>query len=299
MSSDQIILLVGVDGFVLAVLLLMVVLLFPATDTGIPISTGERELRPRERLLFPVLDGLQKLGVRFSPAGHSAKLQRRLDIAGNPPGWFVERVFAIKSLALILLGFFGLFIGGGPLTLMGLVLAPVFGLVGFFLPDLLIYNAGLKRQQKLQRAVPDTVDLLSVSMKAGLGFDGAIGRVAQSAEGPLSAEFGRYLHELRLGKSRQEALQALSDRSTVVDLQHIVSSLAQADQLGVPVARVLEQQAKEMRVKRRQRAEEKAQKVTIKIVFPTILCVFPALFIAVIGPGAIKIVQLFSGDAGL
>jgi tight adherence protein C len=298
MSNDQVILLIGVDGFVLAVLLVMVALLFPAKDTGISVGTGEPVASSRERLVFPLLDGLQKLGVRFSPAGASAKMQLRLDIAGNPRGWFVERVFAVKGLALILFGIFGLVIGGGPLKLQGLGLAAGLGLAGFFVPDVLLYNGGLKRQQKIQKAVPDTVDLLSVSMKAGLGFDGAVGRVAQSGEGPLAAELGRYLQELRLGKSRREALQALSERSTVVDLHHIVSALAQADQLGIPVAKVLEQQAKEMRVKRRQRSEERAQKVTIKIIMPTLFCIFPCLFIAIIGPGVIRIVQAFSGGIG-
>jgi len=297
MSRDQVMLLVGVDGFVLAVLLIMIALLVPATETGVAAETGEPELSARERLLFPVLNGLQSLAVRFSPAGAHAKLQRRLDIAGNPRGWSVERVFAVKGLSLVLLGLFGLLIGG-PLEWLGLLLMACLGSAGFFLPELLIYNAGVKRQQGIQRALPDTVDLLSVSMRAGLGFDGAVARVAETEAGPLAAEFGRYLQEVRLGKSRRAALQAVADRSTVVDLQHIVSSLAQADLLGIPVARVLEQQAKEMRIKRRQLAEEKAHKVTIKIIFPTLLCILPALFIAVIGPGVIRIMETFSKGLG-
>jgi tight adherence protein C len=298
MSRDQVMLLVGVDGFVLAVLLVMIALLFPATETGVAAETGGPELSARERLLFPILNGLQSLAVWFSPSGAHAKLQRRLDIAGNPRGWSVERVFAVKGLSLVLLGLFGLLVGGGPLEWLGLVLTACLGSAGFFLPEVLIYNAGLKRQQGMQKALPDTVDLLSGSMRAGLGFDGAVGRVAETESGPLAAELGRYLQEVRLGKSRRAALQAVADRSTVVDLQHIVSSLAQADQLGIPVARVLEQQAKEMRIKRRQLAEEKAHKVTIKIIFPTLLCILPTLFIVVIGPGAIRIMETLSKGMG-
>lgn len=298
MNSDQIMLLVGVDGFVLAVLFMVLALMSPAEKAAGDV-VGEIPLgSSRERLVSPLLAGLLKLGLRLSPQGAAAKVQHRLDIAGNPTGWYVEKVFVVKGMLMFGLAVFGLALGR--FTLVGLLMTVGFGVVGFFLPDVLLYNTGTKRQLKIQQALPDTIDLLAVSMKAGLGFDGAVGKVAQAIDSPLAAEFGRYLQELRLGASRPEALQALSERSTVTDLHHIVSSLAQADQLGIPVAKVLEQQAKEMRVKRRQRAEEKAQKVTIKILFPTIFCIFPALFVAVIGPGAIRLSEtLFSGGGGL
>jgi len=273
-------------------------LLFPASNTGKLDSAGGPIQKPRERLVFPLLDVLRRLGIRFSPAGASAKVTHRLDIAGNASGWSVERFFAAKGLLLLVLGLVGLVVGGGPLSLVGFLVAIGFGAAGFLLPDALLYHAGIKRQAEIRKSLSDVVDLLSVSMKAGLGFDAAVGRVAQIGRGPLAAEFGRYLQELRLGKSRGEALRAMAERSTVVDLHHIISSLVQADSLGIPVAKVLDQQAKEVRVKRRQRAEEKAQKLALKLVFPTVVCIFPALFIAVIGPGIIRLIQALFGHGG-
>jgi len=170
-----------------------------------------------------------------------------------------------------------------------LLAAAVGALAGFFLPDVLLYNAGLKRQQKLERALPDALDLLTVCVEAGLGFDAAIAQVAQKTEGPMAAECSRVLQEMQFGKSRVEALRALSERTTVTQLRTFVTALVQASELGVPVATVLREQAKDMRMRRRQRAEEQAQKVPVKILFPLIFCLFPALFVIVIGPGVISI----------
>jgi len=294
-------LLVAVDGFVLAVLLLMAYFVFPskqAEEIAGQIAQYGVTGSSQERLLYPALGTFKRLAIRLSPSGATSTVQKRLDRAGNPPAWPVERVFAVKGLLLLLLGLLGLVFGvrsGGLL----IVLCPLLsGAVGFFLPDLLIYNTGIKRQQKIQKELPDTLDLLSVSMKAGLGFDAAVARVAETGSGELPAEFSRMLQEIRLGKSRSEALRAVSERSTVTDLHHVVSSLIQADTLGIPVAKVLSQQAKEMRVRKRQRAEERAQKITVKIIFPTLFCIFPALFIVIIGPGAIRMAQTLFGAGG-
>ena len=298
MTRDQLTLLVAVDGFVLAVLLATGALLWarPAREaTALP---GEPEPPARQRLLVPLLDGLRSLGLRLSPSGAATTMQHRLDVAGNPQPWSVERVFAVKALALLAGGLLGLVLGHGLLSLSGVLFTAGFAAAGFFVPDALVHNAGLKRQQQIRSSLSDVVDLLSVTMKAGLGFDGAVARVAQVSAGPLAAEFSRYLQETRLGQGRAEALRALAARSTVVDLHHVVSALVQADQLGIPVAKVLGQQAHEVRLKRRQRAQEKAQKVTIKLVFPTLLCIFPALFVAVIGPGVIQISQTLFGSGG-
>ncbi len=301
MTRDQVLLLVAVDGLVLAVLLAAGALLWAPSQPapGTPGTLAEPERPAGERLLFPLLDGLRALGLRLSPQGSVAGMQRRLDIAGNPYPWSVERVFAVKGLAMLAGGLLGVVLGQGVLTVRGLLFGAAFAAAGFFLPDVLVYNAGIKRQQRIQATLSDVVDLLSVSMKAGLGFDGAVGRVAQVSRSPLAAEFARYLHQTRLGQGRAEALRALAARSTVVDLHHVVGALVQADQLGVPVAKVLGQQAHEVRHKRRQRAQERAQKVTIKLVFPTLLCIFPALFVVVIGPGVIQIAQSLFGTGAL
>jgi tight adherence protein C len=136
--------------------------------------------------------------------------------------------------------------------------------------------------------------MLTVCVEAGLGFDAAILQVARSVDGPIAGEFARVLSEIQIGKSRGEAFSSLSERTSAPEVKNFVSALVQADRLGLPIATVLREQTKEMRVVRRQRAEEQAQKVTVKILFPLLLCIFPALFIVLIGPGAIRIVETFS-----
>jgi tight adherence protein C len=165
------------------------------------------------------------------------------------------------------------------------------GTVGFFLPDLMLYNTGVKRQAKIQLALPDTLDMLTVCVEAGLGFEAALMQVARNTSGPLGAEFARVLQEMQIGNTRSQALRGMADRTTVRELRAFVTALIQAGELGIPVAGVLREQAKEMRLRRRQRAEAMAQKVAVKICFPLITCLFPALFVIVIGPGAINIMH--------
>ena len=237
---------------------------------------------------------LRSLALRLSPSGIAAKLQRRLDLAGNPGQWTPDRILAAKGLGLIALATLGALVG---LRNPGLLIlcAAVGGAAGFFLPDVLLYNAGLKRQAKLQVALPDALDMLSVCVEAGLGFDAALAQVARNTDGPLAAEFARALQEMQIGKSRSQALRALADRTTVPEVRAFVSALVQANDLGIPIARVLREQSKEMRVRRRQRAEAKAQQVPVKITFPLILCIFPALLVVVLGPGVINIAHSLFG----
>lgn len=234
------------------------------------------------------------LALRLSPAGIAGTLQRRLDLAGNPRRWTPDRMLAVKGLGLIALAMLGALYG---LHSPGLLIlcAVVGGATGFFLPDVLLYNAGLKRQAKLRVALPDALDMLTVCVEAGLGFDAALAQVARNTDGPLAAEFARALQEMQIGKSRSQALRALADRTTVPEARAVVSALIQASDLGIPVARVLREQSKEMRVRRRQRAEGKAQQVPVKITFPLILCIFPALLVMVLGPGVINIAHSLFG----
>jgi tight adherence protein C len=231
---------------------------------------------------------VRALALRLSPSGIGGTLQHRLDVAGNPRSWTPDRILAAKGLGL--LGFamigalFGLHNPGW------LILCAAGGaVIGFFLPDLLLFNAGQKRQEKLRTALPDALDMLTVCVEAGLGFDAALAQVARNTEGPLAAEFARALQEMQFGKSRAQALRAIVDRTTVVELRAFVSALVQAGELGIPIARVLREQSREMRTRRRQRAETKAQQVGVKITFPLILCIFPALIVIVVGPGIIEL----------
>jgi tight adherence protein C len=249
---------------------------------------------PPARELSPLLERLRSLALRLSPGNFAASLQRRLDIAGNPGSWTPERVLAFKGVGLVGLGLLGALFGLH--SSVTLVVFPLIGAAtGLFLPDLLLYNAGLKRQDKIRRELPDSLDMLTVCVEAGLGFDAALAQVARNTSGTLAAECARVLQEMQFGSSRVDALRALSERTTVGELRVFVSALVQASDLGVPVARVLREQSGEMRVRRRQRAEERAQKVPVKVLFPLIFCLFPALFVMVIGPCAIAIIHMFAG----
>ena len=238
---------------------------------------------------------IEKLGdlSRLAPDGYRAKVQLLLDKAGNPASWSLQRVFAYKVVAGFGLAVLGAMIGSHSLGRL-VTFALFSGLIGFFLPDVLVYNNGIKRQEKIQKTLPDALDMLTVSVEAGLGFDAALSQVAQNTEGPIAGEFFRVLKEMQIGKSRSDALRGLGERTTVMDMRTFASAIVQADSLGIPIANVLREQAKEMRLKRHQRAEEQAQKVTVKIMIPVVLFILPSLLVVVMGPGAINIVHAFS-----
>lgn len=236
-----------------------------------------------DRVVNPTFGVLARVARRLSPAGFADKLQRKLDFAGNPASFTVERVLSLKGCGLLMGAAFGFVVGGGPTTIL---FAAAGGAAGFFIPDLLVYNVGVKRQQLIGKSLPDSMDLLTISVEAGLGFDAALSQVAKNTEGPLAGEFFRVLQEMQIGKSRAESFRAMAERTNVPELRAFVSSLVQADQFGIPVANVLREQSKELRVKRRQKAEERAQKVPVKIMVPLVMFIFPVIFIVILGPVA-------------
>lgn len=304
------VLLYGAAGALALAIVLMVLTVAPrrAAKGGVPwaLATIERHYARRapgaagqDADLFAALPGwLRVFAVRLSPSGMAGSLQRRLDLAGNPARWTPDRILAVKGLGLLVFALFGGLYGlhDVALLVLGVLLG---GIVGFFLPDVLLYNAGTKRQAKVRAALPDALDMLTVCVEAGLGFDAAIAQVARNTEGPLAEEFARALQEMQMGKSRSQALRGMVDRTNVAELRTFVSALVQAGDLGIAVSRVLREQAKEMRVRRRQRAEEKAQKVPIKILFPVIFCLLPSLFVVTLGPGVILIAHTLFGPNGI
>ena len=255
-------------------------------------EVAKSDLPAMERLVAPVLNQTRAIAQRLSPNGSNERMVRRLDLAGNPGDWTVERVMGAKGIGLLVGAVIGLVLGGG-LSLRGLLILAAGGAVGFFLPDLLLMNVGQKRQDELQRGLADALDMLTVCVEAGQGFDAALLQVARSTTGPVSGEFARVLSEIQIGKSRGAAFSSLAARTTVSEAKTFVSALVQADRLGLPIGNVLREQSNQMRLIRRQRAEEKAQKVPVKILFPMLLFIFPALFIVIIGPGAIRIADTF------
>jgi tight adherence protein C len=255
-------------------------------------EVGKAELPALERLGLPLLNSMKAVAYRLSPTGTAAKMARRLDLAGNPAGWTAERVMGGKGVGLLVGALAGGLFGG--LSLRGLLFAGAGAALLFFLPDLLLINMGMKRQDELRRGLADALDMLTVCVEAGQGFDAALMQVARSADGPIAGEFARVLSEIQIGKSRGEAFSSLAARTTVPEAKNFVSALVQADRLGLPIGNVLREQSSQMRLVRRQLAEEKAQKVPVKILFPMLLCIFPALFIVIIGPGVIRIIDTFS-----
>jgi tight adherence protein C len=248
-----------------------------------------------ERVTGPAFARLLRAGRRLTPSDQSERLRHKLDLAGNPAGWDVDRIISYKMLGLLVggaLGFLLPLLLGNPLA--AIVVGIGLALLGFYVPNLALYQTAYNRSNRIRRELPDCLDLLVISVEAGLGFDAALARVSRNTTGPLSEEFFRVLQEMQIGTGRSDALRALGERTDVAELQGFITSMVQADSFGIPIANVLRVQAKEMRIKRTQRAEEQAQKVPVKIVFPLIFCVMPALFIVIIGPAAIQMIQAFS-----
>ncbi|GAA6527555.1 type II secretion system F family protein [Intrasporangium sp. DVR] len=258
-------------------------------------SVVKTELDAKDRLVEPLFDRARRIATVLSPSGTSERLARGLERAGNPEPWTAERVMGAKGVALLIGLLLGVAYGG--FSLRGVLFAIVFGGAAFWLPNLLVYNAALRRQEQVARGLAEALDMLTVCVEAGQGFDAALVQVARSTDGPISGEFARVLSEVQIGKSRSEAFAALGDRVSLADVKNFVSAIIQADKLGIPIASVLREQTAAMRLSRRQRAEEKAQKVTVKILFPLLLCIFPAMFIVILGPGVIRMITtLFGGN---
>ncbi len=251
----------------------------------------------QERVLNPLMDKTLNIGRKLTPADHADRIRHKLEVAGNPAGWTADRVTSLKFIGLvagILVGLvFTVLLGFGLLTSLGVVILTA--LAGYLAPNMYLYQLGYDRTAKMQRALPDALDLLTISVESGLGFDAALSQVARNTDGPLSEELARVLQEMQIGMGRGAALRALGERTHVADVKGFVSAMVQADALGIPIAQVLRVQSKEIRTKRRQRAEEQAQKVAIKILIPLIFCVLPCLFIAVLGPAGLSMYASFSG----
>lgn len=250
-----------------------------------------------ERVLGPLGDQLVGTGRKLVRADTSQKLEYRLNVAGNPPGWDANRIIGLKVLGLAAFGGIGfLYIAQMDLPFLRMVLSVVAVCAfGYLLPNILLHNAGQKREKLMRNALPDALDLLTVSVEAGLGFDAAVDRVARNTDGPLAAEFARLLQEMNIGVGRSDAMRAMAERTSLDDLKSFCLAMIQADSLGIPIGRVLRIQSAEMRTKRRQRAEEKAQQVPVRMMIPLVLFILPCLFLVILGPAGIQIAETFSG----
>ncbi len=245
-----------------------------------------------QRIVKPILQGIAQLLGRLAPQRNIEGLRHKLELAGRPYGWGPTEFLGIRGLAGILLAIMTFLL----LTLTGQYLprrflaSAVAGGLGFYvLPTLWLSSRIRTRQTEIVKALPDALDLLTISVEAGLGFDLALSKVAEKWENELSQAFNRVIQEIGMGKLRREALRDMADRMDVSDVSSFVAAIIQADQLGVSIAKVLRIQSEQMRIRRRQRAEEKAHQAPVKMLFPMVFLIFPALFIVLLGPAVLVV----------
>ncbi|MBI3745425.1 MAG: type II secretion system F family protein [Chloroflexi bacterium] len=246
-----------------------------------------------DRTIKPLAARLSSRVARLSSSNFSERTEKRLALAGNPgemrtADWLGIKAIVAVATAGILFLVFGILLGSG--ILQG-VLFGVLGLgIGYILPEFWLSGRVKKRQKLILLQIPDALDLLTISVRAGLGFDAALGKVVEKMKGPLIDEFRRALAEVRVGKVRRDALRDIIPRTEVQPLTNFVGAIIQAEQLGVSISKVLQVQSEQLRIERRQRAEEQAAKAPIKMLFPLVGCIFPSLFIVILGPAIILIV---------
>jgi tight adherence protein C len=243
-----------------------------------------------ERVFTPLLDGLSGVARRFTPAGFGEGVAAKLVFAGSPPNLNVDKILVMKLLGIVSVLVWGpLVIALGFQGLLALVAIALLWGASFLYPDVLINRKIDERQKEISRKLPDVLDLLVISVEAGLGFEQALDRTCTAVPGALSDEFRRMLHEIRIGSSRADALRAMAERTSVAELRAFILAMLQADTFGVSISRLLRSQADEMRIRRRLRAQEQAQKAPVKMLFPLVFCIFPSIFVVIIGPAFIQI----------
>ncbi len=266
---------------------------FGTLDRPVSLEEIELSLPFTERVIWPLLNSLAELALRMSPAKVNERVQHKLDLAGNP--YTISRFKATQMLAALLFAGvgFALFLLLKKQSMTMRLLLPFVGAgLGYYLPEFSLNSKIKKRQRNIIRALPDALDLLTICVEAGLGFDAAMAKVAEKWNNELSVAFGRVITEIQLGKLRREALRDMADRMEVRDVSTFVAAIIQADQLGVSIAKVLRIQSDQMRLRRRQRAEEQANQAGIKMLPAIVFLIFPAIFIILLGPAAIQIIKM-------
>jgi tight adherence protein C len=266
--------------------------------SNVPSTREDQLAKPlAQRTIGPLFLKLSGFLKRFTPVGYLEKKQHQLLLAGSPGNLDAPALVVIKALGTgfgLVASFAIVDFGGSAIQRIVLFVFPL--VLGFFGPDAWLARKVDERRLAMQKALPDILDLMVISVEAGLGFDSALSRVVATVPGPLSEEFFRMLQETRVGVSRREAMRHLMDRTDLDELRSFLLAMIQAEAFGVTIANVLRVQADEMRVKRRQRAQEKAFAAPVKMVFPLVFCIFPALFIILLGPAAIQITEAFAAN---
>jgi tight adherence protein C len=243
-----------------------------------------------ERVVSPLIHGMAGFITRFTPQQNTEAVRHKLDLAGNPNNWTVADFLGVRGLAGVLTAglvvlVFSMIHAQLAVVALGIGLG---ALLGFYLPTIWLGMKIRARQHDVQKALPDALDLLTISVEAGLAFDSALAKVAEKWDNELSRAFARAIAEVRVGRLRREALRDMANRMGVQDVSTFIAAVIQADQLGVSIAKVLRIQSEQMRVKRRQRAEEQANQAPVKMMIPLAFLIFPSIFIVILGPTVIQ-----------
>jgi tight adherence protein C len=260
-----------------------------------PMSLEEIELSQRfyERIILPFFNRIGKIASRFTPQATLATTRHRLEMAGNPMQMDPAFLLAMRFVLAVVFGgmLFAVFAITRRSWVQGLGLSTLFLIIGFMFPDIWLSGRVRSRQRAVFRAMPDSLDLLTICVEAGLGFDAAMSKVHEKWDNALALEFGRVIQEIRLGKLRRDALRDMADRLGVSEMTSFVAAVIQSEQLGVSMAKVLRIQSDQMRVRRRQMAEEEAHRAPIKMIFPIALLIFPSILILLLGPAAMLLLR--------
>jgi tight adherence protein C len=268
---------------------------FAADDSEMPETLEELEMSIpfRERVLIPFARGLAGLLTKFTPQKQLEVTRRKLELADSstdPSAFFGYRI--IMTVVFIGIGAVLAFVGLQETLVKSIGIIIISAVLGYYFPILQLNSKIKKRQDSIVKALPDALDLLVICVEAGLGFDMAMGRVYEKWDNELAIEFGRVLREIQLGKVRRISLKDMADRLDVPDVNSFTAAIIQADQLGVSMASILRVQADQMRIKRRQRAQEKAQQAPVKMMIPMVLLIFPSIWIVLLGPAALRVMSL-------
>ncbi len=264
---------------------------YSTRDTPATLEEIELSMPFSERVLAPMVRRSATFMARLTPAQTLESTRHKLDLAGNPNNWTPSEFFGVRAVACVALGglIFLILSLANVDWLQRIGITILFALLGFMLPALWLGQKIRSRKNSVIRSLPDALDLLTICVEAGLGFDQAMQRVAEKWEDELSQAFARVLHEIRLGKTRREALRDLANRLDLSDVTSFVAAVIQAEQLGVSIAKVLRIQSDQMRIRRRQRAEEKAHQAPVKMLFPMVFLIFPAIWIVLLGPALLQV----------
>ena len=263
---------------------------YSTRETPATLEEIELSMPFSERILAPMVRRTSGFMARLTPAQTLESTRHKLDLAGNPNNWTPSEFFGVRAVACVALGglIFLVLSFASVDWLQRIGMTVVFALLGFMLPALWLGQKIRSRKNSVIRSLPDALDLLTICVEAGLGFDQAMQNVAEKWDDELSRAFARVLQEIRLGKTRREALRDLANRLDLSDVTSFVAAVIQAEQLGVSIAKVLRIQSDQMRIRRRQRAEEKAHQAPVKMLFPMVFLIFPAIWIVLLGPALLQ-----------